>query len=126
MLIVIAVGLAVGALFAAVAPAPGGSPPNAGPAPMVPHAAPLFFSGLNLVLLLALVLVYVRTYAETRARFALGLVVFLVVLFFQALASSPALLGALGYGPGDLGFFLLLSGILEAVALSVFLYLSLE
>jgi hypothetical protein len=126
VVLVLGIGVAAGLLFVALGLTPSAPPPTGGPAPMVRPAGPLFFSGLDLVLLLALVVVYLRTYLETKARFALGLTVFLVVLFFQALVSSPALFGAFGYGPGDLGFFFLLGGILEAVALSVFLFLSLE
>jgi len=126
VLIVLGIGVAAGLVFVGLGLTPTAPPPPGGPAPVVRPAAPLFFSGLNLVLLLALVAVYLRTNLETRARFALGLTVFLTVLFLQALASSPAVFGAFGYSPGDLGFFFLVGGILEAIALSVFLYLSLE
>jgi hypothetical protein len=127
LLVVVAIGVVMGAVLVVAAPGPAPPPgPHAGPAPPVPHAAPVFISGLDLVFLLALILVYVRTYADTRARFALGLVVFLLALFFETLVSSPVVLGVLGYAPGNLGFFFLLAGILEALALVVFLFLSLE
>jgi hypothetical protein len=127
VLIVVAVGLAAGFALAVVTPSPPSpamGPP--GPAPSVGFPLQVFFSGLDVVLLLALVIVYVRTYAQTRARFALGLVLFLAALLLQVVLSSPAFFRALGYGPGNLGFFFLLGGVFEAVALSVFLYLSLE
>ncbi len=127
VLLAVAAGCVAGAVLAIATPAPVHAPgPHQGPAPAVGNQLPLFVSGLDLVLLVALLAVYVRTFAETRARFALGLIIFLVVLLFEAIVSSPALFGALGYGPGNLGFFFLLSGVLEAIALTIFLYLSLE
>ncbi len=127
VLVAVALGLVAGSVLAIATPAPTHPPgPHQGPAPAVGNQLPLFVSGLDLVLLVALLVVYLRTFSETRARFALGLVIFLVVLLFEAIVSSPALFGALGYAPGNLGFFFLLSDVLEAIALAIFLYLSLE
>ena len=125
--VALAIGLAAGAVLALLTPAPPAPGPGGpGPAPSVGFPIQVFFSGLDIVLLLALVAVYVRTYVETRARFALGLVIFLGALLLQVVLSSPVFFRALGYGPGNLGFFFLLGGVFEAVALTVFLYLSLE
>lgn len=125
--VALAIALAAGAVLALLTPAPPAPGPGGpGPAPSVGFPIQVFFSGLDIVLLLALVAVYVRTYVETRARFALGLVIFLGALLLQVVLSSPAFFRALGYGPGNLGFFFLLGGVFEAVALTVFLYLSLE
>ncbi|HTW76263.1 MAG TPA: hypothetical protein VMG14_00655 [Thermoplasmata archaeon] len=127
VLVVLAIGLLAGVALAALGPAPASPPgPHPGPAPAVPYRAPLFVSGLDLVLVVALIGVYVRTYSETHARFALGLLVVLFALFFETVVASPAVFGALGYAPGNLGFFFLLGGFFEAVAFAVFLYLSLE
>jgi hypothetical protein len=97
--------------------------------PMAPPAAVEFFavfSAIDVALLVALVVVYARTFRETRAQFALGLLVFLLVLLFEAFASSPFVFALFGLQPGNLGPFLLLGAILEMVALVIFLALSLE
>ncbi len=127
VVLVVLVGVVAGVALALLGPAAMAPPgPHSGPAPAVSFRAPLFVSGLDLVLVLALLGVYVRTFTETRARFALGLVVVLFALFFETLVTSPAVFGAFGYVPGNLGFFFLLGGIFEAAAFAVFLYLSLE
>ena len=79
---------------------------------------------IEVALLLALVVVYVKVYSETRANFALGLVVVLSALFLQTLFSYPLLLGTRGiiFVPGTLT---LLADFLTLGAYTVFLYLSL-
>jgi len=81
---------------------------------------------IEIVLLVALVVVYVKVYADTRANFSLGLVVVLLALLLNTLFSYPLLLGLMGpvsVRPGD---FLLFADIFMIVAYTVFLYLSLE
>jgi hypothetical protein len=129
--VVLVLGLALGVLEIVLWPAHGSGggggmgPGPAGPPPQVVETFAIF-SAVNLALLAALVVVYLRTFLDTRANFALGLVAFLVVLLFEAVAGSPFLFALFGYGPGDLGPFLLLGSILESVALVIFLVLSLE
>jgi hypothetical protein len=79
-----------------------------------------------MALSLALVAVYDGTLFATLARIALGLLVVFAALFIGALVNSPLFFGALGFGPGNPGPFYLASGRFEAIALSVFLGLSLE
>ncbi|HXW67602.1 MAG TPA: hypothetical protein VEL82_07000 [Thermoplasmata archaeon] len=124
---VVAIGLGLGLLLALATPAPHG-PGGPGPRPIADPAAlaAIVLSGLDLALLAALIFVYLRTFLETRARFAFGLVLVLVTLLVQILASSPAVFGAFGLGPGGLVNWLLLSSLFEAIALTVFLGLSLE
>lgn len=81
---------------------------------------------ISVALLIALVLIYTRMYVETKANFALGLVVVLVALLIQAMLSYP-LFEDLFYtplvGPG------ISSPVADVVAIcayTVFLYLSLE
>ncbi len=80
---------------------------------------------IEVALLVSLVLVYIKVYSETRANFALGLVVVLSALFLQTLFSYPLLLGTRGviFVPGTLT---LLADFLTLGAYAVFLYLSLE
>jgi hypothetical protein len=128
--LVLVAGLALGLVELLLWPVhggPGQGPPG-GPTPPPVWVVETFvlFSAVNVALLLALVVVYGRTFAQTRAQFALGLVAFLVVLLFEAIASSPFVYAVFGLGPGTLGPFLLLGAILESVALGIFLVLSLE
>jgi hypothetical protein len=125
----LAVGLVVGLVLALVVPVPSPPPPHPGAA--VPPVGPLIrvalvLAGIDLVVLLGLVFVYVRTYLETRARFALGLVVFLAALTVQTVVGSPIVFGAFGYGPGSLAPFIVSSYVFETVAVTIFLFLSLE
>jgi hypothetical protein len=80
---------------------------------------------VEVTMLVALVMVYVKVFAETRARFALGLVVVLSALFLQTIFSYPLILGTEGVilVPGSLT---MLADFLTLGAYTVFLYLSLE
>jgi hypothetical protein len=86
----------------------------------------IILSTVAISLLVALLVVYIRIYTETRANFALGLLVVLGALLLQSLLTYPLLLAA----PRE---FWELPGpsfdsadILLIVAYAVFLYLSLE
>lgn len=127
VLATVAVGLALGALVSLFTVPPHGPPPGGLSAgvPWLGRAATIL-SGLDLVLLVALVFVYLRTYLQTRARFALGLVLFLIALLVQIVTISPAVFAAFGQGPGRLAPFVVLAALFEAIALVVFLALSLE
>jgi hypothetical protein len=128
--IVLAAGVALGLVELVLWPVrggPGGPPPHgAGPAPLGLVEAFTLFSAVDLALLIALVVVYLRTYRDTRAQFALGLVAFLFVLLFEAIANSPFVFAVFGFGPGPLGPFLAIGAALEMAALALFLVLSLE
>jgi hypothetical protein len=130
MLIIVAVGLAVGLIAAFTIPVPPAPPPPMPPGAPPPSAAvtqlAVVLSTLCLTLLAALLAMYVRTYRETKAPYILGLVVFLVALLFETAVNSPLLFSAFGYGPGGLGRFLAVSDLGLAAALAIFLYLSLQ
>jgi hypothetical protein len=81
---------------------------------------------VEVVLLVALVVIYVRMYAQTRANFSLGLVVVLVALLLEALLSYPLIIGY--YGPVSLepGLSSPSADVFTVCAYAVFLYLSLE
>ncbi len=80
---------------------------------------------MEVAMLVALVVVYAKVYNETRANFALGLVLVLGALFLQTLFSYPLLLGTEGVilVPGILTE---LADFLTLGAYTLFLYLSLE
>jgi hypothetical protein len=83
-------------------------------------------STVSIALLVALIAVYVRVYADTGARFALGIVVVLLALLVQSLLQYPLLLGILGPLEVAQGRFLSFADVFTIVAYAVFLYLSLE
>ncbi len=130
VLLVIGIGLIVGLVLALTLPGPPAGPPGpggGGPIPPRPlDGAMLVLSTVGIALLAALLVVYARTYRTTRAPFVLGLWVFLLALLAENVLSSPLLFTAFGVGPGGLGRFLTFGQALMCVALSIFLYLSLE
>lgn len=81
---------------------------------------------VEVTLLISLVIVYLRVYSETRANFALGLVIVLGALFLQTVFSYPLVLGLQGPVLFVRGSLPTLSDVLEICAYTVFLYLSLE
>lgn len=86
----------------------------------------VFVTTIEIVLLVALLVVYVKIYADTKANFSLGLVVVLAALLLNTLFSYPLLLGLVGpvsVRPGD---FIIFADVFMIVAYTVFLYLSLE
>ncbi len=127
--IVLALGVVVGLVEIVLWPVkggPGGPPPHGPPAPLAVAELFAMLSAIDCALLVALLAVYLRTYTETRAQFALGLVVFLGALLIETVASSPFVFALFGLSPGNLGGFLSVGAALETVALVVFLTLSLE
>jgi hypothetical protein len=124
----LAIGIAAGLALSLLAPVPG---PGPGPRPpgmrFDTHADfDVLLSTVSVALLSALVLVYLRTFRETRANFALGLVVVLFALLLESLVASPVLIGAFGHPFGALATFFLIADIFKSAAFAVFLYLSLQ
>ncbi len=126
--IVLALGVVAGLVEIALWPVkggPGGPPPHGPPAPLAVAELFAMLSAIDCALLVALLAVYLRTYTDTRAQFALGLLVFLAALLVETIASSPFVFALFGLSPGNLGGFLAVGAALETVALVVFLTLSL-
>jgi hypothetical protein len=124
----LAVGIAAGLALSLLAPVPG-----TGPGPRPPgmrfdtHADfDVLLSTVSIALLSALVVVYLRTFRQTRANFALGLVVVLFALLLESLVASPVLIGAFGHPFGALATFFLIADVFKSAAFAVFLYLSLQ
>jgi hypothetical protein len=84
----------------------------------------IILSTIGMALLVALIVVYARTYIQTKANFILGLLVVLFALLLQALLTYPVLLEL------ETGFAIeVFSPVADAfsiIAYTVFLYLSLE
>lgn len=128
VIVVLVVGLALGGALLTLHPTPFGQVPSSEEgsesSQNLGHVAGVL-SVVVLALLVALIVVYFRTYRDTRSSFALGLLVFLVALTAQAIVSSPFTIEAFGEGWSGLGAFYLVASAFEAMALALFLYLSL-
>lgn len=83
-------------------------------------------STISLVLLSALIVVYSRSYVQTRANFMLGLLVVLFALLLEGMLRSPLLHLYLTGSVEIDAFYSPVSDVFTIIAYSVFLYLSLE
>jgi hypothetical protein len=83
-------------------------------------------STVSIALLVALAVIYTRIYAETGARFALGITIVLLALLVQSLIQYPLLLGLMGPFEASQGQYLSFADIFTIIAYTIFLYLSLE
>lgn len=131
---VLSVAILIGALSGVavlfLVPAPSTYPPGIG---YPPSDFPFVFALVTVLqmvcvaVLATLVGVYLRTYRETRTPFALGLTVFLMILLLAYVITSPLAYDTfrLGLGPGLRYPLFTLVAFLEAIAFSLFLYLSL-
>jgi hypothetical protein len=81
---------------------------------------------VEVALLLSLVVIYLKIYTETKANFALGLVIVLGALLLQTVFSYPLVLGLEGPVLFVQGRLPTISDILTISAYTVFFYLSLE
>jgi hypothetical protein len=138
--IVLAIGFVAGEVLSyetAIPQFPGGGGPFCFTCHFHPFPSnPLFgyhvlLTTVEVALLVALVVVYGRMYVETKANFALGLVVVLIALLAQALLSYPILQGLIGplypgSGYSSEAVDILAADIFTICAYTVFLYLSLD
>jgi hypothetical protein len=85
----------------------------------------IILTTVEVALLVSLVLVYMKIYSETKANFALGLVIVLSALLLQTVFSYPLVLGTEGVILVP-GLLTTLADFLTIGAYTVFLYLSLE
>src|SRR6266571_5109488 len=107
--VVLAIGLAIGVVLALV-PRPG----RPGPGPRIDPFETLedidvIVSTVGLALLSALFVVYAKTYSDTGASSALGLIFVLAAFLFEGVLTSPILFGAFGHALGELGPFVLVA-----------------
>ncbi len=81
----------------------------------------------NVLLLLALLIIYARNYEQIKSKFALGLIAFIVLLIVQAFTSNPFLRTVWGFRHiHALGLLIIVPVIFEFVALAILLYISLK
>ena len=83
-------------------------------------------STLNIALLSFLMLTYADIYRKTRSPFTIGLLMFSIVFLIKEFTSNPMVIRAAGFALFGLGPFALLPDLLEFVALTVLLYLSVK
>ena len=83
-------------------------------------------STLNIALLSFLMLTYADIYRKTRSPFTIGLLMFSVVFLMKEFTSNPMVIRASGFNMACLGPFALLPDLLEFIALTVLLYLSVK
>ena len=81
---------------------------------------------IEMVLLFALVMVYIKIYSETRANFSMGILIVLFALLVNSILSFPLTVDDLGPVLLGSGAFFPYPDILTIVAYTIFLYLSLE
>jgi hypothetical protein len=130
--VVLLVGLVAGEVISSVIQQPYrriGGGPFPFPHPFPPD--PLFgyhviFTTVEVALLIALVVIYTRMYIETKANFALGLVVVLAALLLQAILSYPILDSFFFIQTIQPGFWSQAADMVAICAYTIFLYLSLE
>jgi hypothetical protein len=130
VVVVLLVGLVAGVLLSELATLPDESRepffrgiPVFNPDPSI--RLHIVLTTVEVALMVSLVIVYLKVYSETRANFALGLVIVLSALLLQTVFSYPLVLGTGGVilVPGILNT---LADFLAIGAYTTFLYLSLE
>ena len=90
-----------------------------------PEDADVILSTVSIALLVALLVVYLRIYRETKAGFSLGLAAVFFTLLLESVLTSPLVYGAFGQTSDGLGTFLLIADVLKIAAFTALLYLSL-
>jgi hypothetical protein len=126
--LVLAIGIFLGVVFSKFIPFPFGYGPF-GPTfdefrnLLVVHT---ILSTVIICLQIALVIVYLRVYVDTGARFALGILVVMSALLIQTVFQSPLLLGFVGRYDEVFGPYLFSGDLFTIAAYTIFLYLSLE
>lgn len=90
----------------------------------------IILSTVSIALLVSLVIVYARIYRQTKANFALGILIVLIALLFEAILNYPILLLMTTPGGVPISEFSYslptLADVFTIVAYTVFLYLSLQ
>jgi len=128
--IVVLIGVLIGSLVDLLSrPNFGGPRPPFGPVSLGFELVGEFhviLSTVGIALLTALLVVYAKTYAETKGNFALGLLVVLSALLFQAALSYPVTFGFVERVSFRAGFSSPIADLFTITAYAVFLYLSLE
>lgn len=86
----------------------------------------LVVSGLNILLLLILLSVYVKNYKSIKSKFCMGLIIFVAVLLIQNIAALHFQFGGSQSYCGEVAKFNFVLNILEAFGISTLLYITLK
>lgn len=125
--IVIFIGAVIGAISYELTIQMSGFPPFGRPfAVYVYLGLHIILSTIGMALLVALIIVYARTYVQTKANFILGLLVVLFALLLQSLLTYPVLLEIEVAPRPAIEVFSPVADFFTILAYTVFLYLSLE
>lgn len=126
-LIVIAALAAIWAVLALNAPLTPRPPPQFNPADLeLYYIIRSVLSTVNIAILVFLIATYATLYTKTRSVFTVGLLIFASMFLIKDVLSSPYVVGAFRFQLTGLGPFALIEPLLELLALSVLLYLSLK
>ncbi|MEM1586384.1 MAG: hypothetical protein QXX99_04935 [Candidatus Bathyarchaeia archaeon] len=90
------------------------------------YTARSIITTVNVTLVLILLMVYMDAYKKTGAQFALGLIIFSLILLLYTLSSNPFIQMLFGFRAFGLGPFAMLPDMLALIALIILLYLSLK
>ena len=83
-------------------------------------------STVNIALLLVLVITYFNIFLKTKSEFSIGLLIFALVFLTKEITASPILGGPFGFMLFGQLWIVLLPDVLELVALSIIVYLSVK
>gem|GEM_PF-757375 len=84
------------------------------------------FSTLNIALVIILLAIFIDVYRKTKAKFALGLMIFSLILLLYTVSSNPFMQMLFGFRAIGLGPFAMLPDIFAFIALLTLLYISLK
>lgn len=90
------------------------------------YTAKTVISSINVTLLISLLIMYIGIYRKTQSQFTIGLIVFSLILLFNALVSNPLMHWFFGFQAFGLGPFAMLPDLFTCVALAVLLYLTVK
>ncbi len=124
---VLVIGTIIGIVSYKLATEISGAPPFNRPfIPDVYLEFHIILSTIGMALIVALLVVYARTYVQTKANFILGLLVVLFALLLQAVLTYPVLLELEVAPRPAIEVFSPVADVFTIIAYTVFLYLSLE
>lgn len=84
------------------------------------------FTAINVVMLLALLLVYVQNYREIKASFSLGLIIFAAVFLLQKVVTLYMSIFLMFDFGETVGMYMFILEILETIAFSVLLWITMR
>jgi hypothetical protein len=83
-------------------------------------------SGLNVLILIALISVYAKNYIKIKTNFGLGLMLFAALLLLHNLAAVYFQVMMIMYYTSEVAGFAFILNVLEALGLAVLAYISLK